>query len=49
MDHVVYLDKKTNELEKLKSGEKTMLIRGATGRKMPYGRVNAGGYSISVR
>jgi hypothetical protein len=42
MDHVVYLDKKANELEKLKSGEKTMLIRGAAGRKMPYGRVNTG-------
>lgn len=40
MDHVVYLDTKANELEKLLSGGKTMLIRGAAGRKMPYGRVN---------
>lgn len=40
MDHVVYLDYKAKELENLKSGQKTMIIRGATGRKMPYGRVN---------
>ncbi len=39
MDHVVYLDHKANELEKLLSGQKTMIIRGAAGRKMPYGRV----------
>ena len=42
MDHVVYLDKKADELKKLLSGEKSMLIRGATGRKIPYGRVNTG-------
>lgn len=42
MDHVVYLDAKANELELLQNGTKTMLIRGATGRKMPYGRVNEG-------
>jgi hypothetical protein len=42
MDHVVYLDTKAKELDKIGSGEKTMIIRGATGRKMPYGRVNAG-------
>ena len=41
MDHVVYLDAKAQELSKLLSGDKQMLIRGATGRKMPYGRVNA--------
>jgi hypothetical protein len=40
MDHVVYLDAKAKEMDKLLSGEKTMIIRGATGRKMPYGRVN---------
>ncbi len=39
MDHVVYLDHKANELEKLLSGQKTMIIRSAAGRKMPYGRV----------
>jgi hypothetical protein len=42
MDHVVYLDAKANEMENLMSGEKTMIIRGAAGRKMPYGRVNPG-------
>lgn len=42
MDHVVYLDAKANELENLLKGKKTMIIRGAAGRKLPYGRVNAG-------
>ncbi len=39
IDHVVYLDTKANELEKLIKGNKTMIIRGATGRKLPYGKV----------
>jgi len=42
MDHVVYLDAQAKELENLLSGQKTMIIRGATGRKLPHGRVNAG-------
>ena len=42
MDHVVYVDAKANEMESLLSGEKTMIIRGAAGRKLPYGRVDAG-------
>lgn len=42
MDHVVYLDAKAKELDLLISGEKRMIIRGAAGRKMPYGRVEAG-------
>lgn len=42
MDHVVYVDAKADELNKLLSGSKTMLIRGAAGRKMPYGRVDPG-------
>jgi hypothetical protein len=42
MDHVVYLDARAEEMESLLSGEKTMIIRGAAGRKMPYGTVNAG-------
>ncbi len=42
MDHVVYLDAKAKELESLLSGKKTMIIRGATGRKLPYGRVSRG-------
>ncbi|MFW6230578.1 MAG: hypothetical protein ACOC32_00985 [Nanoarchaeota archaeon] len=42
MDHVVYLDTKAKELENLLDGKKTMIIRGATGRKLPYGRVSKG-------
>jgi len=42
MDHVVYLDANAKELEILLSTKKTMIIRGATGRKLPYGRVNQG-------
>lgn len=42
MDHVVYVDAKSKEMEKLVSGEKTMIIRGAAGRKLPHGRVYAG-------
>ena len=42
MDHVVYLDASAKEFELLLTGQKTMIIRGATGRKMPYGRVNQG-------
>ncbi len=41
MDHVVYVDAKSKELEKLLDGTKTMIIRGATGRKLPYGKVFA--------
>ncbi len=40
MDHVVYLDASAMELDLLLSAKKTMIIRGATGRKLPYGRVN---------
>jgi len=42
MDHVVYLDAQAKELENLLSGSKTMIIRGATGRKLPHGRVDSG-------
>ncbi|MGI6701173.1 MAG: hypothetical protein ACOX3U_01725 [Christensenellales bacterium] len=42
MDHIVYLDAKERELNKLISGEKSMIIRGAAGRKLPYGRVYPG-------
>mgnify|MGYP006306315703 CR=1 FL=1 len=42
MDHVVYLDAKARELDNIKNGSKTMIIRGAMGRKLPYGRVNEG-------
>ena len=42
MNHVVYLDAKSSELENLLSSKKSMIIRGATGRKVPYGKVNIG-------
>jgi hypothetical protein len=42
MDHVVYLEYKANEMGKLLSKEKKMIIRGAAGRKLPYGRVDIG-------
>ena len=42
MDHVVYVDAPAKELESLLAGKKTMIIRGAAGRKIPYGRVNVG-------
>ncbi len=49
MDHIVYLDSKANELENLLSGQKTMIIRGASGRKLPHGRVAAGDWLYFVR
>jgi hypothetical protein len=42
MDHVVYVDAKAHELDQLLSGSKTMIIRGASGRKLPHGRVRPG-------
>lgn len=42
MEHVVYLDAKAKELENLLAGRKKMILRGAAGRKMPYGRVWVG-------
>ena len=42
MDHIVYLDARAKELSKLFAGEKSMIARGAAGRKMPYGRVHTG-------
>ena len=42
MDHVVYLDAKSKELENLVMGQKSMIIRGAAGRKIPHGKVNEG-------
>ena len=40
MDHVVYVDEKAEELPAILSGAKTMIIRGATGGKIPHRRVN---------
>jgi hypothetical protein len=42
MDHIVYLDASAQELANLVSGKKKMIIRGAAGRKIPYGRVSEG-------
>lgn len=42
MEHLVYCDAKSKELKKLFDGTKTMLIRGAAGRKCPYGKVSVG-------
>jgi hypothetical protein len=42
MDHVVYLDAKAHELENLINGTKSMIIRGAEGRKLPHGKVYEG-------
>lgn len=42
MDHVVYTDFKAGEMKMLLCGIKKMIIRGAAGRKIPYGRVNIG-------
>ncbi|SHE43333.1 hypothetical protein [Dysgonomonas macrotermitis] len=42
MVHLVYCDDKARVLEKILSGEKTMIIRGAAGRKIPHSRVLEG-------
>jgi hypothetical protein len=49
MDHIVYLDTKAREVEKLLAGEKSMIVRGAAGRKLPYGRVQPGDQLFFVR
>ena len=36
-DHIVYLDKKAKELQKMLDHQKTMIIRGAAGKKVPLG------------
>ncbi len=42
MEHIAYCDAKEKELQSLLDGTKTMLIRGAAGRKLPHGRVSEG-------
>jgi hypothetical protein len=39
MVHLVYCDDKEKELNKILDGSKTMIIRGAQGRKIPHSRV----------
>jgi hypothetical protein len=42
MVHLVYCDDKEKVLEKILDGTKTMIVRGATGRKIPHSRVFQG-------
>lgn len=42
MVHVVYCDDKEKVLEKIIAGTKTMIVRGAAGRKIPHSRVFEG-------
>lgn len=42
MDHIVYLDSRSEEMENLLQGNKSMIIRGAHGRKIPHGSVSPG-------
>ncbi|MCK5816982.1 MAG: hypothetical protein KAH15_03165 [Candidatus Marinimicrobia bacterium] len=39
MVHLVYCDNKEKVLQKILCGSKTMIVRGATGRKIPHSRV----------
>lgn len=39
MVHLVYCDNKEKVLEKIMEGSKTMIVRGAAGRKIPHSRV----------
>ena len=42
MEHLVYCDDKEKVLEKIMNGTKTMVVRGAAGRKIPHSRVFEG-------
>jgi len=42
MVHLVYCDDKEKVLEKILAGSKTMIVRGAAGRKIPHSRVFEG-------
>ena len=42
MVHLVYCDDKEKVLEKILAGQKTMIVRGAAGRKIPHSRVFIG-------
>ena len=42
MDHIVYLDLKSKEMDKLATGQKTMIIRGASEKRFPYNKVRKG-------
>lgn len=48
-DHLVYLDKKAKELSKLLAQTKSMIVRGAAGKKVPLGgRVRVGDWLYFV-
>ncbi|MEW6181478.1 MAG: hypothetical protein AB1522_16315 [Chloroflexota bacterium] len=49
MDHIVYVDTKSQEMEKILTGDKSMIVRSAMGRKMPYGRVESGDHLFFTR
>ncbi|MDP3388048.1 MAG: hypothetical protein Q8S24_12480 [Eubacteriales bacterium] len=42
MEHLVYCDDKEKVLDKIMDGSKTMIVRGAAGRKIPHSRVFKG-------
>ena len=42
MVHLVYCDNKEKVLGKILDGSKTMVVRGAAGRKIPHSRVFVG-------
>lgn len=42
MVHLVYCDNRSRELSRILDGSKTMIIRGAAGRKIPHSRVFVG-------
>lgn len=42
MDHVVFTEASSREMQKLLDGVKTKILRGAQGRKIPHGKVNPG-------
>lgn len=42
MVHLVYCDDKSKVLSKILDGTKTMVVRGAAGRKIPHSRVDVG-------
>ena len=47
MVHLVYCDDKEKVLENILAGTKRMIVRGATGRKIPHIRVFKGETYIS--
>jgi hypothetical protein len=42
MDHVVFVSRAYREMDRLLSGDRTMIVRGSLGRRLPYGKVGPG-------